>query len=68
MLAAGGIGITPMRAMFAHFLAAGLPIVLLYSVRHLQDAAFLHELAKVPLPISQAAGLCLVSAARQLQL
>ena len=47
LLLAGGIGITPMKAMLPDFLAQHCPVTLLYSVREAQDAAFLPEFAKV---------------------
>ena len=46
MFLAGGIGITPMRAMFAQ-LKGKCPVTLIYCVRQLQDAIFLRELAEV---------------------
>ena len=47
LLIAGGIGITPMRTMFAECIARGIPVTLLYSVRLLEDAAFLAEFQEV---------------------
>lgn len=47
LLVAGGIGITPMRTMFAECIARGIPVTLLYSVRLLEDAAFLAEFQEV---------------------
>ena len=44
---AGGIGITPIRAMFAELKGRGCPLTLIYCVRQLQDAIFLHEFAEV---------------------
>ncbi|CAL8471002.1 g10544 [Coccomyxa elongata] len=43
LLIAGGIGVTPMRTMFAECIERGIPVTLLYSVRLLEDAAFLAE-------------------------
>ncbi|BDA45400.1 probable flavohemoprotein at C-terminar half [Coccomyxa sp. Obi] len=43
LLIAGGIGITPMRTMFAECIERDIPVTLLYSVRLLEDAAFLAE-------------------------
>ena len=45
---AGGIGITPVRPMFAE-LKGRCPVTLLYCVRQLQDAVFLREFAEVRL-------------------
>lgn len=44
---AGGIGVTPFRSMIHDVLDTGLPqkIVLFYSVRTIEDAAFMDELA-----------------------
>lgn len=47
LLVAGGIGITPMRTMFAECIKRGIPVTLLYTVRHLEDAAFLAEFQEV---------------------
>ena len=47
LLLAGGIGITPMRAMLPAFLDQGVPVSLLYSVRQLQNAVYLSEFARV---------------------
>lgn len=47
LLLAGGIGITPLRAMLPELLQRGCPVTLLYSVRDLQDAVFLSEFAEV---------------------
>ena len=47
LLLAGGIGITPMRAMLPHFVDEGVPVTPLYGVRHCEDAAFLDEFAQV---------------------
>ena len=47
LMVAGGIGVTPMRPMFHECIARGIPVTLLYSVRTLADAAFLHELQEV---------------------
>ncbi len=53
LLIAGGIGITPMRSMLLDFLNRGLDVILLYSVRSLDDAVFLPEVAKVILSTPQ---------------
>lgn len=44
---AGGIGVTPFRSMIRHALDTGQPqkLVLFYSMRTIEDAAFLDELA-----------------------
>jgi ferredoxin-NADP reductase len=47
LLIAGGIGITPIRSMFLEFLKRQADVTLLYSVRSLDDAVFLPELAEV---------------------
>jgi NAD(P)H-flavin reductase len=47
LLVAGGIGITPMRTIFAECIKRGIPVTLLYTVRHLEDAAFLAEFQEV---------------------
>lgn len=47
LLIAGGIGITPLKAMLADCLAAKVPTTLLYSVRAPAEAAFLQEFAEV---------------------
>ena len=47
LLVAGGIGVTPMRPMFHECIVRGIPVTLLYSVRTLADAAFLHDLQEV---------------------
>jgi ferredoxin-NADP reductase len=44
MFVGGGIGITPMRAMFWECIRRRIPVCLLYAVRELQEAAFLEEL------------------------
>ena len=49
LLLAGGIGITPLRAMLPEFLSRGCPVTLLYSVRKLHEAVFLPEFARVGL-------------------
>ena len=46
LLVAGGIGITPLRAMLDGF-GASDDIVLLYRVAHARDAAFVDELAEI---------------------
>ncbi|KAK9901386.1 hypothetical protein WJX75_009774 [Coccomyxa subellipsoidea] len=65
LLVAGGIGITPMRTIFAECIKRGIPVTLLYTVRHLEDAAFLaefqegaaaHDNVKVALTLSAATG------------
>ena len=48
MLIAGGIGITPMRAMFWECIKRRIPCCLLYAVRGMEEAAFLQELEEVP--------------------
>jgi ferredoxin-NADP reductase/cytochrome b involved in lipid metabolism len=45
LLLAGGIGITPMRAMLPSFIGAGVPVSLVYSVRSLDRAPFVAELS-----------------------
>lgn len=47
LLVAGGIGITPMRTMFAECIKRSIPVALLYTARHLEDAAFLAEFQEV---------------------
>lgn len=47
LLIAGGIGVTPMRTMFAECIERGISVTLLYSVRLLEDAAFLAEFLEV---------------------
>ena len=47
LLLAGGIGITPMRAMLPGFIAARRDVGLVYSVRTLSDAAFVTELSEL---------------------
>lgn len=47
MLVAGGIGVTPVRAMFDVCLRRAYPVTVLYAMRTLQDAAFLTEFSKV---------------------
>ena len=47
LLVAGGIGITPMRVLLAERLARRLPVTLLYFVRSLAEATFLHEFVEV---------------------
>lgn len=44
VLIAGGIGITPMRAMFHELLRAGVPVHLVYLNRSRSEAAYLDEL------------------------
>jgi ferredoxin-NADP reductase len=44
LLVAGGIGVTPMRAMIPEFIAAKRPVALVYSVRMVSEAPFLAEL------------------------
>lgn len=55
LLIAGGIGITPLKAMLADCLAAKVPTTLLYSVRAPAEAAFLQEFAEA----AQQPGSCL---------
>lgn len=43
LLIAGGIGVTPMRAMIPAFVAAKRPVALVYSVRTIAEAPFLAE-------------------------
>jgi len=47
LLAAGGIGITPMRVLLAERLARQEPAMLLYFVRSLKEAPFLDEIIQV---------------------
>ena len=47
LLIGGGIGITPMRVLFYDCITKGIPVTLLYSVRRLDEAAFLQELQQV---------------------
>lgn len=47
LLIAGGIGITPLRAMLPELLAQGHDVTLVYSVRNSWDAAFLPEFAAI---------------------
>ncbi|KAI3438091.1 hypothetical protein D9Q98_000533 [Chlorella vulgaris] len=47
LLLAGGIGITPLRAMFHELVRRGVPTTLLYSVRSPAEAAFLPELTSL---------------------
>jgi len=54
MFIGGGIGITPMRAMFWDCIRRRIPVCLLYAVREVQEAAFLEELQKVLAPFSPA--------------
>lgn len=44
LLIAGGIGVTPMRAMIPSFVAAQRAVALVYSVRTISEAPFLAEL------------------------
>ena len=46
LLVAGGIGVTPFRAMLDGSSRGAQPITLLYCVRTLQEAAFLHDFQK----------------------
>eukprot|EP00208_Stichococcus_sp_RCC1054_P001207 CAMPEP_0206146014 /NCGR_PEP_ID=MMETSP1473-20131121/29247_1 /ASSEMBLY_ACC=CAM_ASM_001109 /TAXON_ID=1461547 /ORGANISM="Stichococcus sp, Strain RCC1054" /LENGTH=576 /DNA_ID=CAMNT_0053542437 /DNA_START=347 /DNA_END=2074 /DNA_ORIENTATION=+ len=46
LLVAGGIGVTPVRAMFDVCLRRAYPVTVLYAIRNLQDAAFLTEFQK----------------------
>lgn len=48
LLIAGGIGITPMRAMMAELEARGAPYRLIYCTRSPETTAFREELAKLP--------------------
>ena len=50
LLVAGGIGVTPIRAMLAVCIQRGYPVTLIYSVRQAGDAAFLSEFKEVPDP------------------
>lgn len=43
VLLAGGIGITPFRAMIPTFLNKGVKVLLVYSVRDVKEVAFLNE-------------------------
>ena len=47
LLIAGGIGITPIRVIFAECLRRGYRVVLLYTFRTAKDAAFLKEFQDV---------------------
>ena len=47
LLIAAGIGVTPMRVMFAECLKRGYPVVFLYSFRTCEDGAFLTEFYNV---------------------
>ena len=47
LLIAGGIGITPVRVMFAECLQRGYPVTVLYTFREERDAAFLEEFKAV---------------------
>ena len=49
LLIAGGIGVTPIRVIFAECLRRGYPVVLLYTFRAAKDAAFLKEFQNVSL-------------------
>ena len=44
---AGGIGVTPIRAMLAVCVQRGYPVTLIYTVRRAGDAAFLSEFKEV---------------------
>lgn len=45
LLVAGGIGITPLKAMLPGLLACGIAVTLLYSVRKLSEVLFATEIA-----------------------
>lgn len=48
LLVAGGVGITPMRALFETMpISAGQQLTLLYRARSLEDLLFRHELEKI---------------------
>ena len=47
LLIAGGIGVTPVRVMFAECLHRGYPVTVLYTFRGEKDAAFLNEFKQV---------------------
>lgn len=47
LLIAGGIGVTPIRAMFHVCMDLGIAVTVLYSVRCPEDAAFLKEFQEV---------------------
>lgn len=47
VLLAGGIGITPFRSMLPVFLHHGVEVTLVYSVKQVKDAAYIHELSHV---------------------
>lgn len=47
VLVAGGIGITPIYAMFVHLLAMDSPVELIYCARSREEAAFVKELEKL---------------------
>ena len=58
LLIAGGIGVTPMRVMFAECILRGYPVTLLYSVRKEEDAAFLEEFREVRTISAASATIC----------
>ncbi|MBJ7600086.1 MAG: hypothetical protein DLM67_00600 [Candidatus Nephthysia bennettiae] len=47
LLIAGGIGITPLRALAEEMLAEGVDVCLLYRCRRVQDIVFRHELDRL---------------------
>lgn len=47
LLIAGGIGVTPVRVMFAECLQRRYPVTVLYTFREERDAAFLQEFKQV---------------------
>jgi ferredoxin-NADP reductase len=56
-------GITPLRVIGLELLSKGVPVVLLYSVRHPEEAAFLQEFTDLAAAYSTAQGADLAAAA-----
>jgi predicted ferric reductase len=52
MFIGGGIGITPMRAMFWECIRRRIPACVLYAVKEMREAAFFEELQQVGPPIA----------------
>jgi ferredoxin-NADP reductase len=56
-------GITPLRVICLELLSQGVPVVLLYSVRHPEEAAFLQEFTDLAAAYSTPQGADLAAAA-----